>query len=189
MNPVLDTIFQRRHVGALGLTQPGPDEGQLGRMLDAALAAPDHGKLVPFRFVIIPEEGRDAFAELSEAAIREAIPDMEPQGIRKAREKALTAPATVIMVARFQPDHPKIGMSDQWLTIGCALQNLWLAAESMGFGCGISSGRLLETHAMRLAFALGTTESLVATIAIGTPRERIPARTKPAAADYVSRWS
>jgi nitroreductase len=72
--------------------------------------------------------------------------------------------------------------------VGSALQNLWLAAESLGFSCGVSSGRLMDTGSMRDAFGLAANESLVSIISIGTPKERQPPRPKPALADIVSRF-
>ena len=92
------------------------------------------------------------------------------------------------LVARVDAQHPKIVASDQWLTVGAALQNMWLAAESLGFSLGVSSGRLMDTDVMRSAFGLGAGEALVSIISIGTPKERLPARAKPALSDITSHY-
>jgi nitroreductase len=92
----------------------------------------------------------------------------------------------VALIARVDARHPKIVASDQWLTVGCALQNLWLAAESLGFACGVSSGRLMDTPEMRTAFGATEGEAIVSIISIGTPRERVPPRDKPPLASLVS---
>jgi nitroreductase len=178
-NPVLDAIRRRRHVGALAMTQPGPDAAQLNAILEAATAAPDHGKLVPFRFAVIAPDQRAGYVAASLDAFREAIPDADESGLAKARGKAEQAPVVVALIAAFQPDHPKIGISDQWLTVGCVLQNIWLAAESLGFHCGVSSGRLLETKTMRRAFGVSGAEQLVSIVAIGTAKEPQTPRPKP----------
>jgi nitroreductase len=185
-NPVLDIIRNRKHVGGLMQTIPGPNSDQLNAILEAAIAAPDHGKILPFRFVVVPNAERAAFTALSLAAFQEAIPDADEFGLKKARGKAEQPPTIVALIACLQPDHPKISLSDQWLTVGCALQNLWLAAESFGFSCGISSGRLLETKTMRNAFRLTEHEQLVSIIAIGTAKERQPPREKPALSTVVT---
>ncbi len=187
-NPVLDAIRNRRHAGALMLDTPGPDAAEMEAILEAAAAAPDHGKIVPFRFVVVTDEARGAFVEASIAAFRAAVPDADEAGLKKARGKAEQPPAVVALVARLQPDHPKIGLPDQWLTVGCALQNLWLAAESLGFACGVSSGRVMESDVMRRAFRLAEGEQIVSVVSIGTPKERQPPRPKPALADVVSRF-
>ncbi len=185
-NPVLDTIRARRHAGALMLDRPGPNAAELSAILEAAAAAPDHGKLVPFRFVVVSDEKRAAYVEASLAAFRAAVPDADEAGSKKARGKAEQPPTVVAIVARVDAAHPKIVASDQWLTVGCALQNMWLAAESLGFACGVSSGRLMDTQAMREAFGLTANESLVSIVSIGTPRERMAPRDKPALATLVS---
>jgi nitroreductase len=184
-NPVLDVIRNRKHMGGLMLQAPGPDADQMEAILEAGAAAPDHGKLVPFRFVTVPDARRAAFVAASLAAFRTAVPDADEFGLKKARGKAEQPPVIVALIACFQPDHGKIGMSDQWLTVGCALQNIWLAAESLGFSCGVSSGRLMDTPDMRKAFALTTNEQLVSVVSLGTPKERMAARPKPALADIV----
>jgi nitroreductase len=187
-NPVLDAIRARRHAGALMLDAPGPTPAALEAILEAGAAAPDHGKLVPFRFVVVPDEARPAYAAASLAAFRAAVPDADEAGLRKARGKAEQPPCVIALVARIDAAHPRIAASDQWLTVGCALQNLWLAAESLGFACGVSSGRLMDTAEMRQAFGVREGESIVSIVSIGTPKERQPPRPKPAPADIVSRF-
>ncbi len=184
-NPVLDAIRARKHMGALMLETPGPSAEQMQAILEAGAAAPDHGKLLPFRFVVVPAEMRQAFIDASLAAFRAAVPDADEFGLKKARGKAEQPPSVVALIARIDSQHPRIVASDQWLTVGCALQNLWLAAESLGFACGVSSGRLMETDIMRRAFGLADNEALVSVISIGTPKERQAPRPKPALTELV----
>lgn len=185
-NPVLDAIRARKHAGALMLDRPGPTEAEMTAILEAAAAAPDHGKLVPFRLVVVPDAARPAYVAASLAAFKAAVPEADEFGLKKARGKAEHPPTVVALIAHVNPAHPKIVASDQWLTVGCALQNLWLAADSLGFACGVSSGRLMDTAEMRNAFALADGEQIVSIISIGTPKERLPPREKPALASIVS---
>jgi nitroreductase len=187
-NPVLDAIRARKHAGALMLDRPGPAEAQMDAILEAAAAAPDHGKLVPFRFVVVQEAQRAAYVAASMAAFRAAVPDADEFGLKKARGKAEQPPIVVALIARVDAKHPKIVASDQWLTVGAALQNLWLAAESLGFACGVSSGRLMDTAEMRGAFGAREGEAVVSIVSIGTPKERQPPRPKPALAEVVSNF-
>ncbi|MGL5114219.1 MAG: nitroreductase family protein [Beijerinckiaceae bacterium] len=182
-NAVLDVIRRRRHMGALMLAAPGPSAAELDAILEAALAAPDHGRLLPFRFVIVPDERRAAYVAASLAAFRAAVPDADEAGLKKAQGKAEQPPTVIGLIAHVDAAHPKIIASDQWLTIGCALQNMWLAAESLGFGAGVSSGRLLDTPQMRGAFAVEPSEALVSVVSLGTAREVQAPRPKPALAD------
>jgi nitroreductase len=186
--PVMATILKRKHTGALALAAPAPDRSQIARLAEAAAAAPDHGKLVPFRLVAVDAERREAMAAIAAEALLQANPDADEVQRRKTREKTLQAPALLVLVACLQPAHPKIVLSDQWLTVGCALQNLWLAAEEMGFACGVSSGAFLDAPAMRVGLALAPDERCVALVAIGTPRERMEPRTKPAVDSLLTRF-
>lgn len=188
-NPVLALIRARRHAGAMMLAGPGPTEPALNAILEAGAAAPDHGKLVPFRFVVVENDARAAYIAASVEAFRMAVPEADEFGLKKARGKAEQPPCVVALVARIDASHPKIVTSDQWLTVGAALQNMWLAAESLGFALGVSSGRLLETDVLRRAFGLGAEEALVSIVSIGTPKERMPPREKPKLADLVSRFT
>lgn len=188
-NPVLDTIRRRKHCGALMLAAPGPSAAEMDAILEAAAAAPDHGKLVPFRFVVVPDEHRAAYVAASLAAFRAAVPDADAVGVKKAEGKASKPPAVVALVARVDAAHPKIVASDQWLTVGCALQNLWLAAESLGYAVGVSSGRLMDTAEMRTAFRLSPQEQLVSVVSLGTPTERQEPRPKPALEQVVSAFA
>ena len=92
------------------------------------------------------------------------------------------------MIGRIDPDHPKITASDQWLAVGCALENLLLAAQSFGFTAAIRSGRFLETAPMREGFNLGPNEHLVSLIALGTPAEWPPEKPKPSLDQVFSIW-
>ena len=108
--------------------------------------------------------------------------------IDKAREKAHQGPLILAIIGRIDPDHPKITASDQWLAVGCALENLLLAAQSFGFAAAIRSGRFLETAPMREGFALGPNEHLVSLIALGTPAEWPPEKPKPSLDQVFSIW-
>jgi nitroreductase len=187
-NPVIDAIRARKHMGALMLQLPGPNVAEMDAILEAGAAAPDHGKIVPFRFVVVPDAVRQVFIDASLAAFKSAVPDADEAGLKKARGKAEQPPAIVALIARIDDKHPKIVASDQWLTVGCAMQNIWLAAESFGFACGVSSGRLMDAVIMRKAFGLADNEALVSVISIGTPKERQPPRPKPALADVVRQF-
>ena len=88
----LDFLNSRRSSRPLDLAEPGPDEAQLGRILTVAARVPDHGKLVPWRFVVLAGEGRKRMAETLAARLRAAIPPdrrgPDREGARALRELA-----------------------------------------------------------------------------------------------------
>lgn len=179
-------LKSRKSASAKNLAQPGPDQTALEAILTAAAQAPDHGLLVPFRFVTI--ENRPAFADVLEAATREEATAASLTEIERSREKAFQGPALVAIIARIDAAHPKIQASDQWLTVGCALENMLLAVQALGFHAAVRSGRYLETQAVRAAFGLAAHETLVSYVAIGTPSEMPPPKPKPKLTDIWTVW-
>lgn len=188
-NPVYDALIARRSGHARALAVPAPSAEELAAIITAAARAPDHGRLVPFRFIAIADAARPRLADLLEAASLEAKPDLPEAEVSRAREKADQGPLLLMLVARIDPAHPKITASDQWLAAGCALENLLLAVQSFGYAAAIRSGRFLEAEAMRAGFSLQENEHLVSLIAIGTPADWPTARPKPALEAVFSHWA
>lgn len=183
-----EALLARRSASARHLVAPGPSPDQLESAVFAASRAPDHGRLVPFRFIAIGENQRERFADVLADAANEGQPGLGAPEIERAREKAFQGPCLLALVARINPDHPKIPASDQWLTVGCALENLLLAIQSQGFAAAVRSGRNLEARSVHKAFALGNSEQFVCYLAIGTASEWPPAKPKPALEAVLSVW-
>lgn len=182
-----DFLKSRRSASAKNITAPGPDAATLDAIVSAAAHAPDHGLLVPFRFVVI--ENRDAFANALEAATFEERADASASEIERSREKAHQGPTLLAIIARVETSHPKIQASDQWLTVGCALENLLLAVAAAGYQAAVRSGRYLETQAVRTAFKLAANETLPCFVAIGTAAEMPPLKPKPRLESVLTRWN
>ncbi|WP_284179334.1 nitroreductase [Rhabdaerophilum sp. SD176] len=188
-HPVIDALFARRSANARMLTGPAPDDAQLRLIVEAASRAPDHGRIVPFRFLALADAARGRLADLLGAATREMMPDAPEEEIQRAREKAHQGPCLVGVLARIDAGHPKIPASDQWLAVGCALENLVLAVQALGFAAAIRSGRFLETKAFREGFGLGPNEHFVSIVAIGTTKDWPPAKPKPALDTVFGTWN
>lgn len=189
ISPLLDGIMTRRSGNARALSLPGPDETHIAAIVKAGAQAPDHGRLVPFRFLQIADDARGKLADLLEAASRELWPDIPEPEVERAREKAGQGPAILALIGRIDPAHPKITASDQWLAVGAALENMLLAIQACGFAAAVRSGKFLETPAMRAGFTLGANEHLTCLIAIGTPTDWPPQKPKPELERVFSVWN
>ena len=187
--PVIDALFARRSANARMLAAPGPDADQIRLIVEAASRAPDHGRLVPFRFLALADSARDRVAEILGQATLELSPAAPEEEIARAREKAYQGPSLLGVIARIDASHPKIPASDQWLAVGCALENLVLAVQALGFAAAIRSGRFLETDAVRTGFTLGPTEQLVSIVAIGSTQDWPPAKPKPTLDSVFQTWT
>ncbi|MBN8533342.1 MAG: nitroreductase [Rhizobiales bacterium] len=188
-SPLLEGIMARRSGNARALGLPGPDDAQITAIVKAGAQAPDHGRLVPFRFLQVAQGARSRLADLLEASSRELWADIPQPEIERAREKADQGPEILALIGRIDPNHPKITASDQWLAVGAALENMLLAVQACGFAAAVRSGKFLETKAMRDGFALGPNEHLTCLIAIGTPSDWPPQKPKPELDRVFSVWN
>lgn len=168
------------------LVAPGPDDAQLREILSAAAAAPDHGELLPWRFVIVPIEARPRLGEVFAAALAERDPLATAGQRAQAREKALRAPLLMLAVAR-TGGAPDIPASERLVSAGCALQNMLLMATAYGFGSALTSGQALRSAALRELFSLAADEEALCFVSFGTVAARRPRRERPPPERYVTR--
>lgn len=183
----LNNLLSRQSVGIKHLVEPGPDAAALRTMADAALRAPDHAGLVPFRFAVVRGAARERLARLYEQAARDAGKD--DAAARIDAERALRAPVTVAVIARLDLGHPIVPAHEQWACLGGALTNFLNAAHALGFGGKMLSGAKVRHPAVQAAFC-DAGETLVGWIALGTPAGS-PSRggAKPRAAGVLRDWA
>lgn len=173
-------ITSRQNVSAKRLVEPGPSQPQLDRIFVAAAAAPDHGQLLPWRFVIVPRDKRCLLGEVFALALIDRDPGATLVQIEAAREKARRSPLLMLAVARLVSAHePEIPNLERIVSLGCAVQNLLLAANAMGFGSGLTSGQAMTSDRMRSLFRLAADERAVCFVNVGTVSKRKPRRVRP----------
>lgn len=180
------SILSRRNVSPRRLVEPGPSAEQLDAMLSLAAAAPDHGLLTPWRFVIVPAARRHRLAEAFVLALVDRDPGATLEQIEAAREKAHRAPLLLVAVACLGPREPDIPPLERMVSMGAAVQNLLLGAHAMGFGAGLTSGRAMASPRVRSLLALADGEEAVCCINVGTAAKARPLRLRPAPASFVS---
>lgn len=155
-------------------------------MAQAALRAPDHAGLVPFRFKAVAGPARERLAALFEQAARAAGKD--EASTRIDGERALRAPVTVAVVARIDLGHPIVPAHEQWAAVGGAITNFLNAAHALGFAGKMLSGAKARSPILAAAFC-EPGETLVGWIAVGTAARPVgPRDDKPGPADVLSFW-
>ena len=168
------------------LGAPGPDAMQLQAILAAAGHAPDHGCLLPWRFVLVPQQARALLGDTFAQALHERDATATPEQQAQAREKALRAPLLLLLVANELGGDPDIAPAERLVSAGCAVQNLLLMATALGFGSALTSGKALQSRALRTLFALREGERALCFVSVGTVQSRKPARARPVPAQYVA---
>lgn len=182
----LSLLRTRRSGKPRDLIAPGPDADQLRAILEIALRTPDHGKLAPWRFVIVPDDKREAFAVLLESAYRREKPDAGRLEIESMRQFALQAPTLVVALSA-PVEGSKIPAWEQQLSAGAAIMNLLHASHALGFAAGWLTGWPAYNDDVRQAFAVGA-ERLAGFIFIGTPGRPQEERPRPDYDKIVSIW-
>lgn len=185
---MLGLLDARRSVPAKQLTEPGPDLATLHRMLQSAVRVPDHGKRVPFRFVLIAGEARHALGEHLVRLTRERDPDAGDGAVEKDRHRFSHAPTVVAVVAVFDRDDEKIPEQERLLAAGNVCFALLQSAQALGFGAQWLTGWPAYDPQVRALLKLDEQERVAGFIHIGTPRLEAPERERPDVDALLSEW-
>lgn len=179
-------IHARRTTLPKRLAEPAPDEAQLRQIVAAAAAAPDHGELVPWRFVIVPAHARPALAEAFATALHERDAEASDQQLAQAREKAFRSPLLLLAVARIGDEAGEVPAAERLVSAGCAIQNMLLMATALGFGSALTSGKAMGSRPLRALFALAPEEQALCFVSIGTIASHRKPRPRPPVERYLS---
>lgn len=182
----LSLLRTRRSGKPRDLVAPGPDAGQLRQMLEIALRTPDHGKLAPWRFVIVKQEQRGRLAELLDSAYRREKPDAGRLELEAMHQFAHQAPTLVVALSA-PVAGSKIPVWEQELSSGAAIMNLLHASHALGFAAGWLTGWPAYNEDVRAAFAQED-ERIAGFIFIGTPGRPQEERPRPDYDKIVSVW-
>lgn len=184
----LATLDARRSVPARQLDAPGPDDATLLRILRSASRVPDHGKRVPFRFLRIAGDDRDALGGLLAARSLARDPAIGEGALDKDRQRFSHAPLVIVVVAVLDPEDAKIPEVERLLTAGSVCFALLQAAQALGFGGSWLSGWPAYDPEVLSLLGLDTNERVAGFIHIGTPRIEAPERERPDPATLLTHW-
>ena len=182
----LSLLQTRRSGKPRDLVEPGPSEEELNRILDIAVRSPDHGKLAPWRFVVVGPDQRAALANLLAQALPEYDPEAGAAHHAKEIEFAHQAPVMIVLISAPIRDH-KIPVWEQELSCGAVAMNLLHAATALGYVGGWITGWRAYSPRVARAFC-GEGERIAGFIFLGTPRNPLEDRPRPALADLVRDW-
>jgi nitroreductase len=182
----LALLATRRSGKPRDLVAPGPDDAQLAQILQIAARTPDHGKLAPWRFVIVGADQRDALGQLIGEAYRRERPQAPEREIEAFAQFAHQAPTLVVVLSSPKRDSP-IPLWEQELSAGAACMNLLHATHALGFAGGWLSGWASFSDEVRDAFGAAP-ERIAGFMFLGTPSRPLDERPRPDQAQIVSHW-
>jgi nitroreductase len=153
---------------AAKLTQPGPTPAQLADILEAAARAPDHGRLKPWKFIVVEAGLRDRFATAAAAAKRVRIPTMSEEQFAAERDKVARSPTIVVVACVVRREQTKIPEIEQVVAAAAAAQNLFLAAHDLGLGVMWKTGAAAYDPAVKAELGLKADDHIVGIMHLGT---------------------
>ena len=186
---LLDLLRARHSTPARQLGDPGPDAAQLRELLEAAVCVPDHGKLAPWRLILLQGEDRVRYGERLAELHARVDPGAAPSQLDKDRARFNAAPLVIAVIARVDENHPKIPAQEQLLSAGCVAYNLLLGAQALGFGAQWLTGWSAYDRDAAALLGLRDHERLIAYVHVGTPREEAPQRARPEPETIASAWT
>jgi len=179
---VLNFLATRRSASAVSLNEPAPSSDEISDLIRLAARVPDHGKLAPWRFILLDGPAKTRFAHrLQQLA--------ESRGDHRAVAKLgkLKAPPMGIAVVSSPRDH-EIPLWEQQLSAGAVCTTLLYAAQALGYGANwITDWYAYDAEAQAI-LGLSKTESVAGFIFIGTAAEAPNERERPEIQSLISDW-
>ena len=170
MSPI-DTLLSR--VSVPRVVEPGVSAEELDVILKAGLRDCDHGRLKPYRFILLEGEARERLGEAMSDYLHGDLVDVSEDAIEAAKNKALRAP-TLLSVIFCPNDNEKIPESEQLVTTGCAAQLIVTAAHMLGIGAMWRTGNVTYSGEVSRMLELDENEQVVAMIYLGRPAAELP---------------
>ena len=174
-------------VSAPVLSDPVPNPEVLDNIFKAALRAPDHLVLRPWRFLVVSAEGLNRLGQLFAAAAQSDDTDITADHIQREREKPLRAPLIVIAVAVTKV-HSEVPEIEQMISTGAAVSNMMLSAHSQGIGSMWRTGAMAYHPMVRDGLGLDEHEKIVGFLYLGHINGRVKKVPELIVSEYFKAW-
>jgi nitroreductase len=183
----LELLKTRASVPSIGLGEPGPGEAEITEILTIASRVPDHGKLVPWRFILYRGHGRTILGERLMGIHQRKEPGLPAAVYEQDRMRFAHAPLVVGVISRAGP-HVKIPEWEQVLSSANAAFSIVLAAHALGFSAQWLTSWAAYDEEAKAVLGVRPEERVAAFVHIGTPKVPPFQRPRPALTDIVTEW-
>ena len=182
MNPAIDLLLARRSVPPRLLAAPAPTGAEIRTLLTVASRVPDHGRVVPWRFIVIGPEGGARLGGMIADAFHADHPDATVETLQMEGGRLVRAPLVIAVVSSTR-EHPKAPEWEQILSAGAAAMSIVIGANAMGYGANWHTEWYAYDRRIMSALGLADNERIAGFVHIGTPLERPGDRPRPVLAD------
>lgn len=187
-NPLIESLRSRRSVHPRRLVEPGPSDHAIRQIIATAVTATDHGQLRPWRFVAVTGSARKVLGETFVEIKKRREGDVSQNEIQRERERASSVPVLIAIVSRLNTEHPVVPVSEQYISVGAAIQNMLLCAHGLGFGAKMVSGKKIKDQQLAFAFDLAPDEGLVGFLCLGTAVAGTRRKPRAAVEEVLTYW-
>ena len=177
---IFEAIHNRHSVGKVK-PDPVPRE-VIEKLLDAAVQAPNHYKVRPWRFVVLTGDGRDKLGGVMAESQQERHPDFPLEAFDKCRSLPLRSPV-LIAVGVDKPGEPKVLEIENVCAAAAATQNLLLAAHALGLGAKWRTGEWARDERVKKFLGFEPDQHLIGFIYIGYPETEVEHPSRPSFED------
>ena len=180
---LLNAIDSR--ASALKLIEPGPTRAHLEQIMRAGVRAPDHGRLRPWRFVVLEGAARDKLGDAMARLSLVKFPQSTPEQLEGERRKVLRAPTIVVAAAHITPG--KIPEVEQILAVAAGVENMVLVAQALVYGAMWKTGAAAYDAQTKAMLGLTERDHIVAFLYLGTTA--LAGTATPASLDGIVTWN
>jgi nitroreductase len=188
MNVKIEQLFEMinaRNSDGL-LSEPAPSHEELCLAIQAALTAPDHKRLKPWRFLTVSGAARSKLGDVFQQALI-ARGETDAALLDKIRSQPLRAPLILLCIVEVQ-EHPKVPVVEQVLSMGAAVQNLLLMLKAQGYGAMWRTGSITESKVLKQSLGLREQDIIAGFIYIGSVSREIPVRERLSVDQFIKNW-
>ena len=184
-----DGLLARQSVPPRLVDGPAPTQAEIDDLLAAAVCAPDHGAIRPWRFHVIQGQALTRLGDLFVEALKKREPDAPRETIEKEQSRPLRAPLIIAACAKIdQTRTDKIPAIEQIVSVATACQNILLAAHDKRYGAMMLTGENARDPHVKAAFGLDEPDEIVGFIYIGTPSGPSFEKERPDPAEFTTIW-
>lgn len=184
----IEFLLSRRSTVARMMDGPGPDDADLRKIMEAGMRVPDHGRLTPWRFIVIRGDARNAIGDVIAEAFKKNNPDAIDEQIEMEQERLTRAPVVVAVVSKVHREH-KIPEWEQILSAGAACQTMLIAAQSMGYAAQWLTEWYSYDANVKAAVGAASDDAIAGFMFFGNEMAEATERARPEFDDIVSEWS
>lgn len=184
----IDFLTTRRSTVARMMGDPGPNDDELRQIMEAGMRVPDHGRLTPWRFIVIRGDARDTIGDVIATSFKRNNPDAIQEQIEIEQERLTRAPIVIAVVSRVHREH-KIPVWEQILSSGAACQTMLIAAQSTGYAAQWLTEWYAYDSDVKKAIGAEADDEIAGFVYLGNPVGELTDRARPIYDDIVSEWS